>query len=619
MVHQVHLGQGLSDVVLRVLHQLSMLSPVTALLCLCAPSLFAHMDPLPGFHFVDVLDAFYDLHQCLWRDPGPVPVTGEPEALASHIKVLSANGIDNGGNSTRFIDLDASPDLRIHSLLWPHSSTLLVRDEYREFMEHITKLDRFERRFYVTGQPGIGKSAGACYFLFWLLASGQPTFLFLDTNEILYFSPTGVQSASQRDLNTRNSFLRRTVERSWILIDVDVGTSPGAADWYPGLWINPAAAVIWTSSESGPLYDRRRRSTERYHATTWYMAPWSHDEIAAMIKLEHKNPEDVWARYERSGPVVQTLFYTRDPDTDIEIDQVIRTALANHGLFDFANSQEAVARACNHRIFLIRPAAELHCDDGVSPVPTPILNRSQPTYHFLSGHIISRTLDLLDDDGLTGLFDSAFDDPRTRTAAGQLLERKLRRTILAWPQEVEPVPFGVGGEFPVLTLIGTPHSFSIELHGDALPPRPLYLRPRDPRFVLSGVDAIILTGDTIWLVHTSLGSWHPSVFETMQAILDCLETQGIKVGKLRKVYCIVGESYEGQRLVLDRAIRERKNKLTSLGQVKGVMGRKSLLEELELEAYRFLTNGFWVVHPSPDEDDGEEAEAAKSVSGEQRG
>ncbi|KAJ6476228.1 hypothetical protein C8R45DRAFT_1009283 [Mycena sanguinolenta] len=559
------------------------------------------MNPLPGFHFVGERDAYQHLHQCLWRDSSVQP-TDEPEALARHIKVL--NNVNSGGNSIRFINLDESPELCIDTLVWPHSSTLLVRDEYREFMQDILKLDPFKRRFYVTGQPGIGKSVGASYFLFWLLASGQPVLLFPDASEVLYFSLNGVQAASQRDLNTRNLDLRAAVENSWVLIDVDVGASAGAEGWYPGLWINPAAAVIWTSSESGPLYDRRRRFTERYRATTWYMAPWSHDEIAAMIELEHKNPEDIWARYERSGPVARALFDTQDPDTDSEIDRVIRTALAN-GLYDFGTSQAALARIYSHQIFLIRPSAELP-GDGVSPIPT--FNRSRPTYHFLSDHIVSRVRSLAK--SLPDLLDSAspYDDPRTRAAAGQLVEYTVRKR----PDGLEPEM----GHPDVLTLICTPRGFSIDVesHNDSdpgstlLPPRPLYLRPRDPNFAFAatGVDAILLTDDTIRFIHTSFGIWHPSLSETMQAILNCLEQYGIAVGELRKVYCVVGEDHTGVSDVVEK-VRTTKKKLAKKKLV--LAGGQDLLEELEVQGYD-SSSGYrsWEmdVIEWPDEDDGEE-------------
>jgi hypothetical protein len=74
-----------------------------------------------------------------------------------------------------------------------------------------------------------GKSVGACYFLLWLLASGQSVFFIPATNAVYYFSEAGVQQVTDGYAVRNDLTVRAAVARSWVLIDVDIA----AVDWYP--------------------------------------------------------------------------------------------------------------------------------------------------------------------------------------------------------------------------------------------------------------------------------------------------------------------------------------------------------------------------------------------------
>jgi hypothetical protein len=72
----------------------------------------------------------------------------------------------NEGNSAgppriRYIDLGKHPIFAVHALSdRTRSPTFVIRQEYIEFMAHaINCAVPHERRFFLTGQPGIGKSS----------------------------------------------------------------------------------------------------------------------------------------------------------------------------------------------------------------------------------------------------------------------------------------------------------------------------------------------------------------------------------------------------------------------------------------------------------------------------
>ncbi|KAJ7738085.1 hypothetical protein DFH07DRAFT_841473 [Mycena maculata] len=583
------------------------------------------MNLLPGFQPVEERSDYKQLHRLLWRPPTSLLAASaarEPAALAEYVDVWT----DGGGNGEggvdamdvgedeseppprpgpppiRFIDLDKHPELRVHNLLEPYPPTVVVRGEYVEFMAHALQVEKAdERRFYLTGQPGIGKSVGACYFLFWLLASGQSVFFIPATDAVYYFSEAGVQQAIDGNVERDSLDVRAAVKRSWVLVDVDVGDSPSAADWYPRRWVKPCAALVWTSS---PREERRRRFTDRFLARVWYMSPWSSEEIAAVTKLEKKVPAEIQARFRLSGPVARSLFFKLARASTADIDQVIKKSFTK-GLFEFATSQDSPDEESSHRMYLVRPQEKLDVD-GV-----PRLVREEPTFDFLSSYVATRIVELMDQnlDTVRERLVSAFDNPLTRSAAGKLVEsmlhRALRRGLVA--------PFGVGGRrLSELALIGKAADFILEAHV-ALPPPPLYLRPQSQNF--AAVDAIVVSDAVLWLIQSSVADWHSTVFKTLIAILVRLEQKGIKVDGVRLVYCLVGTN--DQRV--GRLVRAATKKLTALQAARQVdrvreLGQRvsvvNRLLKLDVEGYTFSTlTGLTRVPPAPEEEE-EDTEVA---------
>ncbi|KAJ7211146.1 hypothetical protein GGX14DRAFT_394108 [Mycena pura] len=490
------------------------------------------------------------LYQFLWRTPAlslPAASTAfEPLALKECIDVWEGNteGMDvmdvvdeynsepsprPGPPQLRFIDLDKHPEMRVHSLIEPHPPTIVVREEYHDFMTHALQSEEGHRRFFLTGQPGIG-------------------------NDLV---------------------VRAAVESSWVLIDVDFGGSVLAEDWYPGSWVRPCAGLVWTSS---PRRERLRKFISRFSAKVWYMKAWVREEIALVTIRENKDAAEIQARLCLSGPVARTLFADEKRASTDEIDLVIADSF-KVGLFDTVVSHivSGTDEKASHQMFLLGPK-EFWDEDGV-----PQLDRSEPAAIFLSIHIAARTPELVvqAEDELRKRLASTFNSSATCGAAGELVEGILHQELCRGSVD----PFGVGGHgLSILTLIGQTTDFIFESHGML----PLYLRPKSRYFA---VDSIVVTDTMIWLVQSTMSDRHS--FKTLLSILLRLEQQGINIDGARLVYCLIGTNgwrvgtvarLVAQKLVALKATTTA-NREQELGQNAKIVDR--LLLKFDVEGYSF--------------------------------
>ncbi|KAJ7238005.1 hypothetical protein C8J57DRAFT_1566553 [Mycena rebaudengoi] len=342
--------------------------------------------------------------------------------------------------------------------------------------------------------------------------------------------------------------------------------NPSTIHWYLQLWVDPCDTLVWTSSPRG---ERRRHFTKQFLARVWCMSPWSSTEIAAVTKLQEKDPVEIQARFELSGPVARSLFADPERANLGEIDKVIRTALTK-GLFEFATS-EGPDEESSHQIYLVRPHEERDADGVIR------LIRRERTFDFLSSKIGPRVVSMMDNT-LTAMrtrLVCAFHNPHTRSAAGKLVEAILRRAFSDGPV----APFGFGSPFSELTLIGKATDFFFGARMSPLTP-PLYLRPQDQNF--AAVDAIIVYNAVLWLVQTSLASWHTTVFKTLIAILVRLESNGIDLQGVRIVYCLIGT--DDKRV--GSLVHSSTNKLVALQKADPV------LRAIELRQTQSVTNRF---------------------------
>ncbi|KAJ7178090.1 hypothetical protein C8R46DRAFT_1212806 [Mycena filopes] len=515
--------------------------------------------PLPGFQFVTHEDFFWDLHECLWGTEEEAAAAlaaplDEPPALA---RCISTCPVEDAA-PMRYIDLDLHPVLRVHTLLYSDDlPKMLVRAEYVEFMRHILSVEAsVDRRFFLTGQPGIGKSVCALYIVFWLLSRRQPLFLVLQADqEAYYFSEDGVQTGTP---NGDNKVFHTAVAESWVVIDVDIGDSAWAANWYPGRWVNPCAALIWTSA---PWYNRRRRFTDRYRARLWYMSPWTFAEIEFVTEMLQTDPADVRARFQRSGPVARPLFYANTIASATSMDQVVRRALSR-GLFDLPITTDSEDETFD--LFPVRPREELDRNTGISK-----LIRDEATFSFLSDHILE-----------------PFDDPLMRPAARQLLEKILHKALFRAARMSVPQwnsPLRVGDPDLRVSLLDQAHNFTIESSS--------YFLQHPPQS-----DSILVTDAAIWLIPSPNASYQSDVFNTFLGFLRRLGAT-TTVSKARRVYCVVGTDGERVR----RLVREGNEKVIAMRSRSGEPGQR-LFFDLEVEGFVSNFDGLTAVAISEEVD-----------------
>ncbi|KAJ7022351.1 hypothetical protein C8F04DRAFT_241695 [Mycena alexandri] len=150
--------------------------------------------------------------------------------------------VDEGPARIRYINLEAHLAMAFHELGLEvdqrgDMATFVVRHESGLFMEHaMSRLsnppdDSYRARFFVTGQPRIGKSFGCYYFLFRLLALGQSVFFLNGPTTVYYFSSDGVQETNETPRNgPRHSKLSETAGSSSTWTTKPTGRPPRSSN-----------------------------------------------------------------------------------------------------------------------------------------------------------------------------------------------------------------------------------------------------------------------------------------------------------------------------------------------------------------------------------------------------
>ncbi|KAJ7068781.1 hypothetical protein C8F01DRAFT_1119270 [Mycena amicta] len=518
---------------------------------------------LPGFKRVEPTNRYGIIHGLLW------PTSQETDRLAPYIETCQADlswwTADRDGDATpvdveksdqssnvdnsnqpppalttpiRYLDLRKHPSFAM--FLLHDLNKMILRQEYDAFMSDSMQ-EGENRRFFLTGQPGIGKSVGAGYLLFSLLASGRPVFFIPDAKHVYYFSEAGADEVGT-DLDMNDMRLRGAIQRSWVLVDMDT-----TLEWYPPPWTKAATRLVWTSL---PNATRKHHYESQFNAKLWYMKPWSLMEIAALTTLEERDPQKVWARLKTHGPVARSLFAT-DTDKDMikeamDIDRQINLLLASN-IFSFASPDKA-----SDHIFLIQPQETL---DAAGQL---VIHRTLSSVNFLSNPIASRTVELLQQQHLERFWQQiafAFDISYTRFIAGKLIESLLHRLLIERKIDL-PIAFSGGKVAEQLELIGKADNFFLETHTqDRRHCRPLYLRPQSPNCNFAAVDAILITEANLYLFQTSLSDTHSHDFNMPLRTLARLATLKIEVDSLQPFYCVVGMKEDRVKKLLVQATR----------------------------------------------------------------
>ncbi|KAF7343292.1 hypothetical protein MVEN_01761300 [Mycena venus] len=434
-------------------------------------------------------------------------------------------GVDEGPTEICYINLAAHPILAINILgrqldKHPTKATFAVRNEYQVFMDYalsrvINPDDSYQARFFVTG-----KSFGCHYFLFRLLAMGQPVFFAISPTTVYYFSGDGVQKSMgelQQSDETIDAF-----RGSWVLIDIDEKNA-----------YSPP-----------PIFDRAR-----FGAEPWYMKAWSTKEIAAVAERLALDRTTLKDRLDAGGPVAQTLWGGLPIPSPTTTDATITKALTPNIFTFILTGAGGQGGQPVHRVFLIQPLVVIDKETG-----RPYLQRTDYSAEFLSPYVAYRLSELAKDhlENLQEHLACALNMPATRSVAGKLFEGIMYRALTRG--KPLPVVFGPGSVAGTLKLIGKAQNFVCETKTTNMAKvRPLYLRPES--FNFTAVDAILVTHQKLGLIQASLGYSHRRDFGMMLRIMSRLRGGAqVNVSPLKEViYCIVGTVPEQVQTLVDEA------------------------------------------------------------------
>ncbi|KAJ7607531.1 hypothetical protein FB45DRAFT_1011289 [Roridomyces roridus] len=518
-------------------------------------------------------ESFEPARKLLWPDVPPSEIT-EPARLTQIIDTCTPddswltsavgdilNHPEDFGNTVRYIHVGHHEALRSVIRHLAEKGIFIIRQEYRECMEHALLMSTTKERFqfFFTGQSGIGITMGARYFLLYLLALGKPVFWVKD-NWVYYFDRHGVQSLSQVSWMDGYQDVNDALRAAWVIIDTYLPNSR------PNEIFSLCPFVIWAASpvESDWWYFCKRFSPDQQ----WFMKPWSTKEIAAYTELAEVPRSRVLTKMEWCGPVPRWLFRDNGFRDARDVESRIVHTLSGKHFGDEINSEN---------VFLIRPAV-VH-DDATGSL---ILQRDLYTTEFLTPAVAELTIQratrwMNHGQHLRQSVSSAFRASYTHDLAGKLVEGVIHCALsdgVALPEALDGGVLAATIEFR-----GTVDNFVLIDNSKVPEPaatRPLYLRPAGVAS-LPAIDAIFLTSPTqLVLFHTSLSeTLHNWDFGTMLRIVARLPKLGAGIGLESiedVVCCVVGipeDSYRVKNLV--RQARRSLIKLQGLGLVgKGV-------------------------------------------------
>ncbi|KAF7301146.1 hypothetical protein MIND_00679000 [Mycena indigotica] len=469
-----------------------------------------------------------------------------------------------------------SPNIRYVNPLFAPS--VGVRDEYLEAFRYIfftyePSSPQIFRRFFITGQPGIGKSCFACYLLFRLLALGKTVFFYFGGQDVCYFDQKGAHSA---DFSPRTNKAAENLSKSWVVIDVE------DTKWEPPAALRSAYGVVWTSS---PQEERMKGFKQKFGGKIWYMKTWSSEETQATRTLLGLNQNALENSQSVAGPIPRALWGIESSvlNDTFTIDQYIGQALQKN-MFGFASLEDFDKGAQPmHRVFRIEPLV-------VENNGQLIIHRSSFSTHFLSSAIVRRIPVVAQAflQTLKGQLAAAFDIPGTRSLAGKVFEGLMHHAILnkKW------LPDCFGSRITAsVDLVGQFDSFTTATD----PPTtvPLYLLPNSLTF--AAVDSIIVTHSNIGLVQVAVGETHSYDFAKMLRLLSRLKNGArIDVDKTEMkqfMYCLVGSNGDRVRGLV-AAAQEGLDKLlraeNGLQLAKG-LGRNTKLPDIWVQRLKKLT------------------------------
>lgn len=247
---------------------------------------------------------------------------------------------------------------------WPQlgAAPLFVRSFYEAFYEGVlSSCDASGsarlRRFTITGNAGIGKSAFACYLL-WRAVRAQRAVVYVSAKEprasIFHAGAAGVETCLSKDYFVRAEEL---LGRASTLLVCD-GVPPPCVAAFTVLVTSPKRE-LWKQFDQ---LDRSRRL---------FFPVFSRREISDMLAscfmhLRADAPSGgeagVWARYDTVGGIPRYVFNKIDDDLPAMLRMAVTRVLVEN-LEDFIGVAEIESdHVISHRLVRIRPVGEVEAE-----------------------------------------------------------------------------------------------------------------------------------------------------------------------------------------------------------------------------------------------------------------
>ncbi|KAJ7632093.1 hypothetical protein B0H17DRAFT_1217541 [Mycena rosella] len=408
------------------------------------------------------------------------------------------------------------PLLNVYRTPGTKTSALLIRREYDQFLGHARsrmKASQGARRFFITGQPRIGKWAS------YLLALGANASVFVISSDetVHYHGPNGAGWAAQIATQNPSEALLTTIGASWVLIDVEY------RKYQP--------YVIW----------------EKANADAWYMKTWTTKETAAVAELCGTDHVSVKARMQFLGPIARDIFPLRvRAFTEQDILEVLSQAVSGNLL-----EWKVPVETADDLPQILAVHCGIKCEPRINR-ETGELDRTQFRTSFLSDRLFELVAQSLQTrfEEVEAQMAGLLNVDASRGVVGKLVEGLMHKDL----REGMLLPTGLGGHAiaHTLALIGNAEKFILQhVEPDDVALRPLYLRPRNENF--AAIDAIVVVTDGLIFFQTSLSASHDRAFMVLlQILVHFPNATGIPVPK-NLVYCLVGTDEERVRSLMHQA------------------------------------------------------------------
>ncbi|KAF8351822.1 hypothetical protein F5887DRAFT_932526 [Amanita rubescens] len=430
------------------------------------------------------------------------PTTGNSRVLARlrelHTHLWGENRIVHRGEmSCSILDLALFDALNLN--IRP-DNILLVRNEYVLAYDHILRdtlknptMRRWRSATIVTGQPGIGKTLFLFYVLARRLHERSPVAFQIDKHKFALFNQDGVTLHSTTTYS-------HVPERTWALSDSNVSDRRGLCMAFQ----QPAFHIIHTSSPSSS----RWKNLGKIGASKYIMDVWSLEELQTLLalnNLDFREGKDLFEKYGPSPRIIIDIL-TKTIKEDTYESEVITAAATLAGDFSYGFLQlESLdfGADISSKIFTVRP--KMSRWDRYLEIPTSFLC-----------HIFGLAMSRQEAAQQLAFFRIFNGHPSFRDAGRWLFEDYAHNRLS--DSERKPLEaYSLDGTVrhipvPDKMIVGSTALKHIQ------PPHNFYWRPVKPNF--KGVNAIIRSGDDVWVLQYTMIGEHKALTDGLVEIRD---------------------------------------------------------------------------------------------------